>query len=57
MQSCAQINVGGSGTFQPSSSDTVSFPGAYHSQDPGILINIYKKLTSYTVPGPAPIEC
>ncbi|KAK3327777.1 glycoside hydrolase [Cercophora scortea] len=61
-QSCAQINVSGSGTFTPSS--TVSFPGAYKASDPGILINIYglkgqpdNDGKPYTVPGPAPIQC
>ncbi|KAI0015184.1 glycoside hydrolase family 61 protein [Xylariomycetidae sp. FL0641] len=39
--SCAQLRVGGSGTFAPSSSQTVSFPGAYKQDDPSILINIY----------------
>ncbi len=37
-QSCAQIQVSGSGTFTPSS--TVSFPGAYKAEDPGIHINV-----------------
>jgi hypothetical protein len=47
---CAQINVsGGTGATTPS---TVSFPGAYSGSDPGILINIYQTLTSYTIPGP-----
>ncbi|KAK3952120.1 putative glycoside hydrolase family 61 protein [Pseudoneurospora amorphoporcata] len=61
-QSCAQINVSGSGSYTPLS--TVSFPGAYKSNDPGILINIYGKLCGpdmdgkpYIVPGPAPITC
>ena len=62
---CAQINVtGGTGTKTPA---TVSLPGAYKvrcdifekwlnywhekASDPGILINIYKTLTSYTIPG------
>ncbi|KAL1712589.1 glycosyl hydrolase family 61-domain-containing protein [Schizophyllum commune] len=48
---CFQVNVTGSGTAQP---DTVSLPGAYSAQDPGILINIYQQLDDYTVPGPAP---
>ncbi|KAH7327307.1 putative endo-beta-1,4-glucanase D [Rhexocercosporidium sp. MPI-PUGE-AT-0058] len=52
---CAQINVtGGTGTAKPS---TVSLPGAYSANDPGILINIYQTLTSYTIPGPAPFTC
>ncbi|KAI9642617.1 hypothetical protein NHQ30_009422 [Ciborinia camelliae] len=52
---CAQINVvGGSGTSTPS---TVAFPGAYGQADPGILINIYTTLTTYTIPGPTPFVC
>lgn len=61
-QSCAQINVSGGGSFTPS--QTVSFPGAYSQNDPGILVNIYG-LTGqpdnggkpYQAPGPAPITC
>ena len=41
---CFQVNVTGSGTAQP---DTVSLPGAYSAQDPGILINIYQTLSTY----------
>ena len=49
---CAQINItGGSGSKSPA---TVSLPGAYKATDPGILINIYQTLSSYTIPGPAP---
>jgi len=52
---CAQINVsGGSGAKTPT---TVSLPGAYSASDPGILINIYQTLTSYTIPGPTPFAC
>lgn len=52
---CAQINVtGGTGTAAPK---TVSFPGAYKSTDPGILINIYQKLPGYTIPGPPVFTC
>ncbi|KAJ8060677.1 hypothetical protein OCU04_010984 [Sclerotinia nivalis] len=52
---CAQINVsGGTGTSSPS---TVSFPGAYAQNDPGILINIYQSLSSYAIPGPTPFAC
>ncbi|KAL1867546.1 hypothetical protein VTK73DRAFT_4098 [Phialemonium thermophilum] len=61
-QSCAQINVSGSGTFAPA--QTVSFPGAYKANDPGILINIYGKTGTpdndgkpYKAPGPDPITC
>jgi len=59
--SCAQINVTGGGSFTPAS--TVSFPGAYTTNDPGILLNIYSKDIPdnggkpYTPPGPAVIQC
>ncbi|KAF8915681.1 glycoside hydrolase family 61 protein D [Mucidula mucida] len=51
--SCGQLNVvnGGSGTPSP----TVSFPGVYTGQEPGIMINIYSVpagYTGYTSPGP-----
>lgn len=45
---CAQIQITGGGSKQPA---TVSFPGAYHSSDPGITINIYEPLKNYTIPG------
>ncbi|KDR82599.1 hypothetical protein GALMADRAFT_58015, partial [Galerina marginata CBS 339.88] len=45
---CAQINVTGGGNTSPA---TVSFPGAYKGSDPGITINIYQNLNSYTIPG------
>ena len=48
--SCFQINVTGSGTANPAG---VKFPGAYKSSDPGILVDINKPMTSYTIPGPA----
>ncbi|KAG9014637.1 hypothetical protein FRB94_011815 [Tulasnella sp. JGI-2019a] len=51
--SCYQINVTGTGTATPAG---VSLPGAYSATDPGILINIYQQLNSYTIPGPAPYE-
>ncbi|KAK3945970.1 glycoside hydrolase [Diplogelasinospora grovesii] len=61
-QSCAQINVSAGGSFTPSS--TVSFPGAYNANDPGIHTNIYGAKGQpdmdgkpYTPPGPAPISC
>ncbi|KAG9014635.1 hypothetical protein FRB94_011813 [Tulasnella sp. JGI-2019a] len=51
--SCYQINITGGGTATPAG---VSLPGAYSATDPGILINIYQQLNSYTIPGPAPYE-
>ena len=48
---CAQLNISGGGSTQP---ETVSFPGAYAGPDPGITINIYQTLDSYTVPGASP---
>ncbi|KAL8403898.1 hypothetical protein RB594_008957 [Gaeumannomyces avenae] len=53
---CAQINVvGGTGTKTPS---TVSFPGAYKANDPGVTLSIYwPVVTSYKIPGPAVFTC
>jgi lytic cellulose monooxygenase (C1-hydroxylating) len=49
--SCYQIEVTGGGSATPS--PTVTFPGAYKSTDPGILINIYTTPLTYTAPGPS----
>lgn len=52
---CAQINVvGGSASKTPS---TVSLPGAYSANDPGILYNLYNGQKTYTVPGPKVFTC
>ncbi|KAI0315795.1 glycosyl hydrolase family 61-domain-containing protein [Amylostereum chailletii] len=51
---CAQLQITGGGSKSPA---TVSFPGAYSATDPGITINIYQTLPSYTVPGPAVFSC
>jgi len=49
--SCSQVKIGGSGTGVPSS--TVSFPGAYSDQDPGIFDpDVYNPGANYTFPGP-----
>ena len=50
---CAQLQITGGGSTQPA---TVSFPGAYSGTDPGIKINIYQTLKSYTIPG-MPYHC
>lgn len=52
--SCTQVTItdGGSGSPGP----LVSFPGAYKSTDPGILVNLGSYQTdpsSYPPPGPA----
>jgi len=59
---CAQIEVTGSGTN--TGSNFVSFPGAYPSGDPGIVLNIYDNTgkpvmtgRTYSIPGPDPIVC
>jgi len=49
--SCAQIAVTGGGSANPAK---VSIPGAYTATDPGLTVDIYNPITSYTVPGPAP---
>lgn len=53
---CAQINVTGStGSSVPSG---VSFPGAYKTNDPGIVFNLYYPTpTSYAIPGPTVLTC
>ncbi|EJC98512.1 uncharacterized protein FOMMEDRAFT_187182 [Fomitiporia mediterranea MF3/22] len=51
---CAQLQITGGGKSQPA---TVSFPGAYSGSDPGIKINIYQTLSSYTIPGPPVFSC
>ncbi|KAI0822021.1 glycosyl hydrolase family 61-domain-containing protein [Trametes gibbosa] len=51
---CAQVQITGGGSTKPA---TVSFPGAYSGTDPGIKINIYQKLSSYTIPGPSVFSC
>jgi hypothetical protein len=49
--SCTQILVGGSQTGTPD--QTVSFPGAYNDNDPGIYDpNVYDDTAAYTFPGP-----
>ncbi|KAF2856826.1 lytic polysaccharide monooxygenase [Plenodomus tracheiphilus IPT5] len=49
--SCAQIKVTGGGSGSPG--PLVSFPGVYSANDPGIKVNIYSGVKSYTPPGPA----
>jgi len=60
--SCANIRVTGSGSLSPS--NTVSFPGAYPANDPGIVLSIYGNSgkpdnggKAYKAPGPAVISC
>ncbi|KAF8473281.1 glycoside hydrolase, partial [Kalaharituber pfeilii] len=48
---CANLEISGNGDGVPS--ETVKFPGAYKSDDPGIFLNIYWPVpTSYVIPGP-----
>ncbi|KAF2838483.1 lytic polysaccharide monooxygenase [Patellaria atrata CBS 101060] len=59
---CANINVTGGGS---GSAPTVSFPGAYQANDPGIMLNIYSGTPGvpnnggkpYKIPGPAVMQC
>ncbi|KAK1979186.1 glycosyl hydrolase family 61-domain-containing protein [Colletotrichum cereale] len=48
--SCYQLKIDGTGSAKPAG---VSFPGAYKATDPGLMINIYNKITNYVIPGPA----
>ncbi|KAF8076831.1 glycoside hydrolase [Lyophyllum atratum] len=47
---CAQVKISGGGSASP---PKVALPGAYKGSDPGITVNIYNNLQSYTAPGPA----
>ncbi|KAJ7703048.1 glycoside hydrolase [Mycena rosella] len=47
---CAQVKITSGGSAVP---PKVALPGAYHSTDPGITVNIYNNLQNYTIPGPA----
>ncbi|KAH7345852.1 glycoside hydrolase [Pyrenochaeta sp. MPI-SDFR-AT-0127] len=52
---CAQINiVGASADKTPA---TVSFPGTYKQNDPGVIYNLYNGQKTYTVPGPSVFTC
>ncbi|GAB1318428.1 cellulase [Madurella fahalii] len=48
--SCAQVEITGGGNGNPG--PLVSFPGAYRSNDPGLLWSYYPVRTSYKAPGP-----
>jgi hypothetical protein len=50
---CFNLQVTGSGTESPAG---VSGQSLYTPTDPGILVNIYQSLSSYTIPGPALID-
>ncbi|KAF9266146.1 hypothetical protein L218DRAFT_97789 [Marasmius fiardii PR-910] len=47
---CAQVKITSGGSANP---PKVALPGAYKGSDPGITVNIYNNLQSYTAPGPA----
>ncbi|KAF9444446.1 lytic polysaccharide monooxygenase [Macrolepiota fuliginosa MF-IS2] len=47
---CAQVNISGGGSASP---PKISLPGSYQGSDPGITVNIYNNLQSYTAPGGA----
>ncbi|KAH7890298.1 glycoside hydrolase family 61 protein [Phlebopus sp. FC_14] len=50
---CIQLNIGGSGTGAPTSSEQCTFPGCYSDNDPGIYdTNVYNPPLTYTFPGP-----
>lgn len=42
---CAQVKITGGGSANP---PKIALPGAYKSTDPGITVNIYNNLQSYT---------
>ncbi|KAL0957073.1 hypothetical protein HGRIS_003170 [Hohenbuehelia grisea] len=53
---CAQLQITGGGTREPTSSELVKFPGAYKASDPGVTVDLYTQQaqtqTQYIIPGP-----
>ncbi|KAH7083619.1 cel1 protein precursor [Paraphoma chrysanthemicola] len=50
---CAQIQVTGSGTAQPSDTYLATIPGYAAQSDPGVTVDTYSNsVTTYTPPGP-----
>ncbi|KAF5387878.1 hypothetical protein D9615_000831 [Tricholomella constricta] len=47
---CAQVKISSGGSANP---PKISIPGTYKASDPGITVNIYNNLQSYTPPGGA----
>ncbi|RDB20047.1 putative endo-beta-1,4-glucanase D [Hypsizygus marmoreus] len=45
---CAQVKISSGGSANP---PKISIPGTYKPTDPGITVNIYNNLQSYTAPG------
>ncbi|CAK5284788.1 unnamed protein product [Mycena citricolor] len=50
--SCSQLSVTGTGSAVPKASELVQFPGAYGTNDPGVLIDVYDMKAAYRFPGP-----
>jgi lytic cellulose monooxygenase (C1-hydroxylating) len=51
--SCYQITVKGGTKAAAAVPAGVKMPGAYKASDPGILVNIHAKLSTYVDPGPS----
>lgn len=49
---CINLKVSGGGSSNPAG---VKGSALYKATDPGILINIYQKLSSYVIPGPTTV--
>jgi hypothetical protein len=54
--SCTQVEVINGGTTRPAEGYIVRFPGAYHADDKGILVDIYTDFQKYDYPGPPVYE-
>ena len=50
---CINLAISGSGTEKPAGTKGTAL---YKEADPGIEINIYQSLSTYVIPGPAPIS-
>lgn len=53
---CAQLEITGGGSLEPTAAELVTFPGAYSATDPGLDIDVYSNeaqtQTTYVIPGP-----
>ncbi|THH12116.1 hypothetical protein EW146_g7807 [Bondarzewia mesenterica] len=53
---CAQIEITGGGSLEPTEVELVTFPGGYGADDPGLTVDVYGNAaltqTTYIIPGP-----
>ncbi len=52
---CAQLNIHGTGSSVPTSSELVSIPGVYDNAGDAIYGDIWQNPTTWTIAGPSPV--